>query len=160
MTDHIVVIISLFFVYFHISGLATTNILRLTAGCATPILGSKCYCDGCGATIPPHLQLPIVSYIACKGKCKNCGAQIPTFPLFLELTVLIGMFAITLLLGCTFLGVSLSFLFYELVRLAIIILKGKRTAQFGKQYIIAVLAMLPFYFMTLFVALIYKAVVV
>ena len=158
MTDHIVVIISLFFVYFHISGLATTNILRLTLGCSTPIMESKCYCDSCRATIPAHLQLPIVSYIFCKGKCKSCGAQIPIFPLLLELTVLIGMFSITVFLGCTFLAVSFSFLFYEFVRLAIIILKGKRSSQFGKQYIIAILAMIPFYLLTLFVALVYSLV--
>lgn len=158
MTDHIVVIISLFFVYFHISGLATTNILRLTAGCTTPILDSKCYCDSCHATIPAHLQLPIVSYIFCKGKCKSCGVQIPIFPLLLELTVLIGMFSITVFLGCTFFAVSSSFLFYELVRVAIIIIKGKRSSRFGKQYIIAVFAMIPFYVMTIFVSLLYQIV--
>ncbi len=158
MTDRIVVIMSLFFVYFHISGLATTNIIRLTAGSTAPVLASKCYCDSCGAAIPPYLQLPIISYIACKGKCRNCGAKIPVFPLLLELTVLIGMFAITVLLNCTFLAVSLSFLFYEVVRIATIMLNGKRSTHFAKQYVIAVLAMLPFYILTLFVALLYNLV--
>lgn len=158
MTNHVVVGISLFFVYFHISGLATTNILRLTEGNTASVMASKCCCNSCGAIIPPYLQLPIVSYIACKGKCKNCGVQIPIFPLLLELTVLIGMFAITVLLRCTFLGVSFSFLFYELVRIGVIMLKGKRNTQFGKQYLIAVLAMIPFYVLTLFVALIYSLI--
>lgn len=158
MTDHIVVIISLFFVYFHISGLATTNILRLTLGCSTPIMESKCYCDSCHATIPPLLQLPIISYIACKGKCRNCGSRIPVFPLFLELTVLSGMFVITVLLRCTFTAVSLSFLFYELVRIVTVVLLGKRSEQFAKQYLIALLSMLPFYILTLFVALLYSLV--
>ena len=105
-----------------------------------------------------HLQLPIVSCVFCKGKCKKCGARIPVFPLLLELTILTGMFAITVFLKCTFLGVSLSFLFYEIVRLAIITLKGTRVSQLGKQYVIAVLAMIPFYALTLFVALIYSIV--
>ncbi len=80
------------------------------------------------------------------------------FPLLLELTVLIGMFAITVLLNCTFLAVSLSFLFYEVVRIATIMLNGKRSTHFAKQYVIAVLAMLPFYILTLFVALLYNLV--
>ena len=158
MTSQATIIVSLFFVYFHISGLATTNILRLTKGCTTPILASKCYCDSCGTAIPPHLQLPIISYIVCKGKCKNCGAEIPLFPLLLEVIVLSGMFAITILLKCTFMAVSLSFLFYELVRIVTVVLLGKRSEQFGKQYLIAVISMLPFYILTLFVALIYSLV--
>lgn len=158
MTNHFVVIISLFFVYFHISGLATTNILRLTAGSTTPILASNCYCDSCGATIPPLLQLPIISYIVCKGKCRSCGAQIPIFPFVLELTILSGMYVITILLECTFLAVSLSFLFYELVRIVTLVLLGRRSEQFAKQYLIAVLSMLPFYVLTLFVALLYSLV--
>ena len=149
---------ALFCIYFHISGLATTNILRLTAGCETPVLASKCYCDSCGASIPPHLQLPIVSYLICKGKCRNCGARIPLFPLLLELSVLAGMFAVTMLLQATFLAVSLSFAFYELVRIATIMYLGKRAVQFAKQYVIAVLAMLPFYVLTLFVALLYSLI--
>ena len=158
MTNQFIIVTALFFVYFHICGLATTNILRLIKGSTTPIMASKCYCDGCGATIPPHLQLPIISYIACKGRCKNCGTRIPVFPLLLELIILIGMFVITVLLNCTFLGVSLSFLLYEIVRISVIVIKGKRSLNFGKQYLIAVLAMIPFYVLTLFIALIYSIV--
>lgn len=158
MANQIIIITALFFVCFHISGLATTNILRLTKGSSSPILASNCYCDSCGARIPPLLQLPIVSYIVCKGKCRSCGAQIPVFPLVLELTILSGMFAITILLKCTFMAVSLSFLFYEMVRIVTVVLLGKRSEQFAKQYLIAVLSMLPFYILTLFVSLIYSLV--
>lgn len=158
MLEPIIVIISLFLVYYHISGLATTNILRLTVGCTTPVLESKCYCDSCGASIPPLLQLPIISYFVCKGKCKSCGSQIPIFPLLLELIILTGMFSITLVLRCSFGAVSFSFLFYELVRIVTIARLGKRSEQFVRQYMIAVLAMLPFYVLTLFVALIYSLI--
>lgn len=158
MTNQSIIMVSLFLIYFHISGLATTNMLRLTSGNTMRVLASKCYCDSCGTAIPPHLQLPIISYIVCKGKCKNCGAKIPLFPLLLEVIVLSGMFAITILLKCTFLAVSLSFLFYELVRIVTIARLGKRSEQFVRQYVIAVLAMLPFYVLTLFVALIYSLI--
>ena len=158
MTDQIIIIVSFFLIYFHISGLATTNMLRLTAGNTTPVLASKCYCDSCGAAIPPLLQLPIISYIVCKGKCKNCGVQIPRFPLMLELIVLMGMFLITVALKCTTFAVTMSYLFYELVRIAVIVRLGKRSTQFAKQYVIAVLAMLPVYGLTVFVALIYSLI--
>ena len=156
MADRIILISALFLIYFHISGLATTNMLRLTAGNRLPVLASKCTCDSCGAAIAPLLQLPIVSYLLCRGRCRSCGAQIPRFPLLLEMAVLLGMFGITLLLGCSFLGVSVSFLYYEAVRIATVARLGKRESQFRKQYAIAVVAMVPFYAMTLFVALLYK----
>ena len=158
MTNQTIIIVALFFIYFHISGLATTNILRLTAGNTTPVLASKCYCDSCGAAIPPHLQLPIVSYIACKGKCRQCGVRIPVFPLLLELAVMLGMFGITLLLKCSFFAVSMSFLYYELVRVVTVLLMGKREDGFGKQYAVAVASMVPFYGLTLFVALLYSLI--
>ncbi len=159
MTNQVIIIAALFLIYFHISGLATTNILRLTAGNTTPVLASRCYCDNCGATIPPHLQLPIVSYIICKGKCRNCGTRIPIFPLLLELTVLCGMFAITVALQCTYLAVTASFLFYELVRIVTILVCKKRSSRFVREYAIALAAMIPFYLATMFVALLYALVI-
>ncbi len=151
-----IIIISFYLIYYHISGLATTNIIRLTKGTNTPVLSSKCYCDNCGNIISPLLQLPIISYLLCKGKCQKCGIKIPTYPLILEFVVLIGMCTITSLLKFTFWGVVCSYLFYEIVRIILIFIKGKREKQFFKQYFIAVLSMLPFCFLTLIVALIYK----
>ena len=152
----VIIIISFYLIYYHISGLATTNIIRLTKGNHTPVLSSKCYCDNCGSKIPPLLQLPIISYLICKGKCRNCGVKIPAYPLILEFVVLIGMSTITSSYDFTFIGITCSYLFYEIVRVILIFIKGKRENQFLKQYFIAVLSMIPFYFLTLIVALIYK----
>ena len=158
MTERLILITALFLIFYHISGLATTNILRLTAGNQLPVLASQCCCDHCGASIPPLLQLPVISYLLCRGKCRSCGAQIPVFPLLLELTVLAGRFGVTMLLGCTYLAVSLSFLFYELVRVVVVIRLGKRQKQFARQYGIAVAAMIPFYVLTLVIPLLYAIV--
>jgi len=158
MGDRIIILAALFLIYFHISGLATTNMLRLTKGNTVPVLASKCYCDSCGAAIPPHLQLPIISYIACRGRCRSCGVRIPVFPLVLELAVLGGMFLITAVGGCAYWAVSASFLFYELMRIVTVLRLGKRETQFARQYVIAVLAMVPFYLLTMFVAVIYTLV--
>lgn len=151
-----IIIISFYLIYYHISGLATTNIIRLTKGNNTSVLSSKCYCDNCGSKIPPILQLPIISYLIRKGKCRNCGVKIPMYPLILEFVVLMGMCTMTSLLKFTFWGVTVSYLFYEAVRITLILIKGKREKEFAKQYIIALFSMLPFYLLTLVVALIYK----
>ncbi len=158
MANKHIVIIALFLCYYHISGLATTNILRLTAGNSLPILSSQCRCDNCGKKIPPLLQLPIISFIICKGRCKNCKTKIPIYPLILEIVILSGMCTITSLFKFSLSGITLSFIFYELIRIIVILLRGKRTSQFLKQYFIAFLSMIPFYALLLFIALIYTVV--
>jgi len=156
--EKIVFFIAFFLICFHISGLATTNILRLTRGNTRTVLDSKCSCDKCGYSIPPILQLPIVSYVVCKGKCRKCSTPIPAFPLVLELVVLCGMLLLQSIFALSLLGVTLSFAYYELVRVAVILKEGKREAAFVNQYIVAVLAMIPFYAMTIFVSLLYQTV--
>jgi len=138
--------------YYTISGLATTNMLRLTAGNTLPVLSSRCECDECGMTITPLLQMPIISFLVCKGKCRKCGIQIPVFPLILEITVLSGMCLISALFGFAPIGVLFSFLFYELIRILTVLYLGKRESGFGKQYLIAVMAMLPCMLLVLFPA--------
>lgn len=156
--EHTIIIIALYLIYYHISGLATTNIIRLTKGNTQPVLFPKCYCDNCENEISPILQLPIISYIICKGKCKHCGIKIPIYPLLLEIIILSGMCITTTLFKFSFWGVTGSYLFYEIVRVAVVLIKGKREKQFIKQYFIAVISMVPFYLLTLFVSALYSIV--
>lgn len=141
----------LFFIYFHIGGLATTNILRLTRGNSLSVRDSQCVCDACGTAIPPLLQLPVVSFIVCRGKCRHCGSAIPLYPLILELAVMLGMFGISLMLDMRPAGILLSFVYYELVRIVTVCIRGKRETQFGKQYAVACVSMIPFLLMTLLI---------
>ena len=152
------IIASFLLLYFNISGLSTTNILRLTAGNTLPILSSTCCCDVCKSKITPFYQLPIISYLLCRGKCKHCHTDIPRYALFLEITVLLGMFVLSCVFSFGFLGVVLSFLYYELVRIVMIAARGKREHGFKKQYVIAVLSMLPYLFVCLGAALLYSTV--
>ncbi len=156
--NQIIIIIAFFLAYFMVSGLATTNILRLTSGNTLPVLSSKCVCDSCGSKITPFYQLPIISFILCRGKCRNCEAKIPTCPLILECVVCLGMFFITAVFKFSFSGVFASFAFYEFVRIFMVIKKGKRENEFKKQYVVAVLAMIPFLLLILFISLLYKIV--
>ena len=158
MTEKIIIYVALFFIYFHIGGLATTNIIRLTKGNTLPVLSANCTCDNCGYKIPAFLQLPIVSFIICKGKCKNCGIQIPVFSLVLEFAVMLGMFLISFIFKISYLGIILSFVYYEGIRIITIIINGKREKEFLKSYLIAVVSMVPFFALTMFVSLIYSII--
>ncbi len=159
MTQLTIIYISLFLIYFNIGGLATTNILRLTKGNVSSVIASKCVCDNCGSKISPLLQTPVISFIVCKGRCKSCKVKLPIYPLVLELVTMFGMFIISVIFKLSFLGVTVSFVYYEMIRITTIFFKGKRKHHFAKNYLIAVFSMAPFYVLTLFVSLIYKSVI-
>lgn len=156
--NQIIFWISFFLIYYNISGLATTNILRLTKGNELPVLASECRCGNCGAKISPFLQLPIISYIICKGRCRSCKTKIPVDALIMEIVLVSVMMTVSILYSFSYMGVSLSFLFYEAVRVVVILKKGRRADSFYKQYLIAVLAMIPFYLITLFVSALHTSV--
>lgn len=156
--EHLILIIGLFTIYFHIGGLATTNILRLTRGNKADVNCPHCVCDNCGYKIPPLLQFPIISYIITKGKCKNCGMKIPTYPLVLEIVVIVGMFLLTVLFGFRPVGVLISFMYYELIRIVVINKCGRREEDYTKQYRKAMISMLPFVLCALFVVFLYTIV--
>lgn len=152
MSDRTIIVIAWFSMYYILGGLATTNMLRLTKGSTLSVNSSKCVCESCGAKIPPLLQLPIISYIVCRGKCRDCGAAIPIYPLILEISVWVGMCAATSMLGFSLIGAAASFAYYEVIRLIVIAVKGRRNGDFIKQYVIAVLSMLPFLACSLFIS--------
>lgn len=156
MVKKILLIIAICVVYYIIGGLATTNMLRLTSGNTLPVRSSKCVCANCGYKITPFLQLPIISYIICKGKCKNCGVKIPVYPLILELIIFFGMSTISLIFNFSMFGVAFSFIFYEIVRVAIIKIKGKRKKNFAREYFIAVISMIKFFISVEMFSLLYR----
>lgn len=158
MDSRLIVIIAMCAAFYHISGLATTNILRLTKGNTLSILSPKCECDNCGSKINPFLQLPIISYIICKGKCRNCGVIIPKFALGLEIIVLFTMCAVSALFNFSMLGVAVCFVAYELIRIIVIALKGKRSENFAKQYAVAVLMSAVHFVLIEFIAFVGVAV--
>ena len=60
--ERLILQLGLFTIYFHIGGLATTNILRLTKGNKADVNYRYCTCDNCGYFIPPMLQFPVISW--------------------------------------------------------------------------------------------------
>ncbi len=49
------------------------------------IISPRSHCPMCGHTIPWYDNIPIISYILLKGKCRFCGATIPVRYLIVEL---------------------------------------------------------------------------
>lgn len=54
--ERIIIIIAFFLIYFHISGLATTNILRLTRGNVSTVLASNVYVIVAARKYPPFIS--------------------------------------------------------------------------------------------------------
>lgn len=158
MVDHIIIVSALLFVYYNIGGLSTTNILRLTAGNTLSVNASVCKCDNCGQKITPWMQLPIISFVFCKGKCKNCGVTLPLYQLLLEIIIMFGMAFITMLSKFSYIGLIFSFVYYELIRIVFINLRGRRKNEFKKQYLIAVISMIPFFLICLFIVMLFSIV--
>lgn len=125
--------------FYHLGGMATTNILRLLKGSETSVKYSKCNCPVCGKRIRLIDQLPIVSYVFCGGKCRKCKSKIPLSTPVLEVLIFVGMSLVAALFEFSVTGVLMSFVFYEVVRACFVLGYGKRENNFRKEYIIAML---------------------
>ena len=51
------------------------------------VLGGTSRCSTCATPIRPSDNIPVLSYLALRGKCRGCGERIPAFHPFVELLV-------------------------------------------------------------------------
>jgi leader peptidase (prepilin peptidase)/N-methyltransferase len=51
------------------------------------IVGPRSVCDSCDATIAAYDNVPVVSWLLLRGRCRNCGARIPLRYPLIELAV-------------------------------------------------------------------------
>tara|TARA_R110002167_G_scaffold18451_15_gene69074 strand:- start:4783 stop:5541 length:759 start_codon:yes stop_codon:yes gene_type:complete len=66
--------------------------LRLPRG--EGIVAGRSHCDGCGRTLPPWRLVPLFSWLVARGRCRDCGANIPIrYPLIEAGCGLIGVAA-------------------------------------------------------------------
>ena len=77
------------------------------------------HCDSCGHTLKWYENIPILSFIFLKGKCKECGAKIPVF--FFIYEILGGLF---ICLTYVQFGLSINFLFASLIVLILLLIGG------------------------------------
>lgn len=153
MNDRFIIKAAICLVYYNIGGLATTNIERLCSGNTLPVADSKCTCPNCGEKINWFFQLPIISYILCKGRCRCCSCKIPVQSLLLEIIVFISMSLVSALCDFSPRGILLSFGGYEFIKICWIFLNGKREKDFAKEYLISLVLMTFFWLMTEFMSL-------
>ncbi len=144
--------------FFIIGGLATTNIFRLLKGSTTNVLDRKCYCPSCNAEISVLNQTPVVSFLWNKGRCRNCYCRIPVDGLIVEIVVFSGMTIISAIGNFSPMNIFFSFVFYELLRIVLILIYGKREQTFFRQYIIAVASMSIYFVLVEFLSLLLSAI--
>lgn len=57
-------------------------------GTDLPILGGRSRCPACGRTLSPAELVPLLSWLALRGRCRGCGARIGAFSPTMELAAL------------------------------------------------------------------------
>lgn len=149
------VIACIFFSYYAIGGMATTNIMRLLRGEKTSQTYPHCHCANCQHIIPVYNQLPLFSYLLNGGKCRYCGVKIPVLTTYIETGIGVMMSVITALFHFSPFGVLLSFLAYEGVRWIMILKYGRRRHNFVHEYYVAVGFMAIAFCLVEFMSLIY-----
>ncbi len=103
------VLLGLFFATGAIVGsFANVCIHRLPRGLSVVHPGSRC--PSCGAPIAFFDNVPVVSWLLLRGRCRRCGAPIPVRYPFVELLVALLFLAAGFLYGPTLVAASAAFL--------------------------------------------------
>lgn len=116
--------------YYILGAYATTDIIRLASGAGHEVLSSDSFCSSCGHVIRLRDQIPIFAFLVNKGKCHYCKCKIPAENFILEIIVFLPLSIISLCLNFTYTAFGISVLYYEIVKLVYLIIKGKRKDSF------------------------------
>jgi len=77
--DHLTVLLAAPF----IGSLLGVLIRRLPQ--AAPVMWARSACPDCRARLPPHDLVPVLSFLALRGRCRHCDGRIDRFHLWIEL---------------------------------------------------------------------------
>lgn len=124
--------ISILFSNYILGAFATTDILRLLKGSSLPVWEGACFCPICNKKLSLIEQLPILSYLFQKGRCKHCKTKIPFENFLFEIAFFLLFGAITLLSRFSFSGFFLTVFSYEAMKVFFILRFGKRENDFLK----------------------------
>jgi leader peptidase (prepilin peptidase)/N-methyltransferase len=69
-----------------VGSFAGVLVRRLPSG--QPVLWARSACPSCGVTLAPLDLIPLVSFLALRGRCRHCGARIDPFHIAIELAAL------------------------------------------------------------------------
>ncbi len=131
--------IGIIIAYLHISALATTDIMRLLSNSTISVFDSKCYCSACNHKVALIHQFPIVSYILNRGKCPYCKASIDPMNFYLELISYILYVIMLFVFSFKPIGILFSFVLYEIVKVIVICIKGRKKTNFFREYFLSLL---------------------
>lgn len=142
---HIVVIVCYVLVCIMLSGESTTDTFRLIKGADQGILERDCCCSSCGRVIPIYEQIPVLSYLICKGRCRKCRARIPVSHVVQEALLLVLYIGCGIITGFTWISALIDLAVYEIYKIIVIIIFGKRKKNFALSYLISLLMNLLLY---------------
>jgi len=112
-TQSYIVYIFLGFMGLALGSFLNVVIYRLPEG--KSIIKPRSSCPSCGYTIPPYLNIPVLSWILLRGKCKSCGEKISLRYPFVELIsgiIVLGYYV--------WLGPTWQFPIYSILTLALL----------------------------------------
>lgn len=132
---HLILIIA----YFVIGAYATSDVSRLLKGATISVTNPSCYCPFCNAHIPLRFQIPVLSYLLGKGKCRSCGHGISLLDILPEILLPSGFIILSYSLHFSILGYLCCILLFESYKCVSIIHYQPRESQFLKNLLISIL---------------------
>ncbi len=121
------------FAHYVIGAYGTTDMIRLKNGSDLSVDNEKAYCPSCGHELALYEQIPIISFIVYKGKCRYCGEPIPPEHEVIETSVFVGMTLIAIASGFSRWGLILNVIFYEGLKFLFLMIGKKRGVTSKKE---------------------------
>lgn len=87
------------------------------------VVGGVSRCTTCGERVRPRDEVPVLSWLVLRGRCRHCGASIPAFHPWVELAVPVLSVLLVLALGWTWLLLPVLFLVPVGIAVAVIDLR-------------------------------------
>ena len=116
---------------------ATTDIKRLSKGASISVNDPGSYCDSCGKELLLSDQIPLISYLFSKGRCRQCGAKIPFSEFLFEFLIALVLSVISFLSSFSIIGYIITFLTYQIIKILYLIIHGFRKTNFKTELLVS-----------------------
>ncbi len=149
----LIIKLGMLFCYLHISAMGTTDITRLLKGSKYSVMTFNSYCDNCGHKLPLVFQIPILSFLFNKGRCRYCEEKIKISNLLLELIPFLYYSAISFIFNFQDKSVVICFASYEILKIVLVAFYGKKEDKFLKEYTLSIFLNIMIFLMVGFLSL-------
>lgn len=137
--QQMMVYVAIILAFYVIGAYATTDILRLLKGNTLSVFSKDCFCPKCNQKISLKDQIPIFSYLMCKGKCRTCGNKIPKSDLVMEVFLFVTLTVVTVLFHFRYIAFVICVAVYEGLKVVCFLIFGVRKNEFGKNLFLSLL---------------------